>query len=253
MEAKEQRRVIEALILASVEPITLARIADILPYGKPATVKDRINELNTEYAEQDRAFEIWEVAGGYQIRTRAEFSGYLQKLRKERPLRLSQAALEVLAIIAYKQPVTRAELEHVRGVDTGAVIKSLLERKLVKILGQKEVPGRPLLYGTHKRFLEVFGLESLDKLPTLRELEELAREQGVELPGLMTLERLGEEVESEEGVEGGIEEGVEEGVEEGEADGEPSGSEEEVTPAPEELAEDVADEESGEAQTTEPV
>jgi segregation and condensation protein B len=249
MEAKEQRRVIEALILASVEPITLARIADILPYGKPARVKDRINELNTEYAEQDRAFEIWEVAGGYQIRTRAEFSGYLQKLRKERPLRLSQAALEVLAIIAYKQPVTRAELEHVRGVDTGAVIRSLLERKLVKILGQKEVPGRPLLYGTHKRFLEVFGLESLDKLPTLRELEELAREQGVELPGLMTLERLGEEVESEEGVEGG----VAEGVEEGEADGEPSGSEEEVTPAPEEFAEDIADEESDEAQTTEPV
>jgi segregation and condensation protein B len=101
----------------------------------------------------------------------------------------------VLAIIAYKQPVTRAELEHVRGVDTGAVLKSLLERRMVKILGQREVPGRPMIYGTSKRFLEVFGLESLQKLPTLRELEDLAREQGVELPGIATIENLGEEME----------------------------------------------------------
>jgi segregation and condensation protein B len=179
MEASEKRRIIEALILSSTEPISAAKLADIIPYCKAGQAKDLVNELNTEYAEQDRAFEIWEVAGGYQIRTRAEFSGYLQKLQKERALRLSQAALETLAIIAYRQPATRAEIEEVRGVDAGATVKSLLDRQLIRIAGQREVPGRPMLYGTTRRFLEVFGLENLKNLPTLRELDEMAREQGL--------------------------------------------------------------------------
>jgi segregation and condensation protein B len=179
MEASEKRRVIEALILSSPEPISAAKLAEIIPYCKAGQAKDLVNELNTEYAEQDRAFEIWEVAGGYQIRTRAEFSGYLQKLQKERALRLSQAALETLAIIAYRQPATRAEIEEVRGVDAGATVKSLLDRQLIRIAGQREVPGRPMLYGTTRRFLEVFGLENLKNLPTLRELDEMAREQGL--------------------------------------------------------------------------
>ncbi len=179
MEANEKRRIVEALVLSSSEPISAAKLAEIIPYCDVGEVKDLVNELNTEYAEQDRAFEIWEVAGGFQIRTRAEFSGYLQKLQKERALRLSQAALETLAIIAYRQPVTRAEIEDVRGVDAGATVKSLLERHLIRIAGQREVPGRPMLYGTTRRFLEIFGLESLKNLPTLRELDELAREQGL--------------------------------------------------------------------------
>ena len=179
MEASEKRRIVEALILSSPEPLSAARIAEIIPYCNAGQAKDLVNELNTEYVEQDRSFEIWEVAGGYQIRTRAEFSGYLQKLQKERALRLSQAALETLAIIAYRQPVTRAEIEDVRGVDAGATVKSLLDRHLIRIAGQREVPGRPMLYGTTRRFLEVFGLERLKDLPTLRELDELAREQGL--------------------------------------------------------------------------
>ena len=187
MEASEKRRIVEALVLSSPEPISAAKLAEIIPYCEPGEVKDLVSELNTEYAGQDRSFEIWEVAGGYQIRTRAEFSGYLQKLQKERALRLSQAALETLAIIAYRQPVTRAEIEDVRGVDAGATVKSLLERHLIRIAGQREVPGRPMLYGTTRRFLEIFGLESLKNLPTLRELDELAREQGLlerpETPG----------------------------------------------------------------------
>lgn len=179
MEAKEKRRIIEALILSSSEPISAAKLAEIIPYCNAGQAKDLVNELNTEYAEQDRAFEIWEVAGGFQIRTRAEFSGYLQKLQKERALRLSQAALETLAVIAYRQPTTRAEIEDVRGVDAGATVRSLLDRQLIRIAGQREVPGRPMLYGTTRRFLEVFGLENLKNLPTLRELDELAREQGL--------------------------------------------------------------------------
>ena len=183
MEASEQRRIIEALILASPEPVSIQRLVGIVPGLQPGLAKDRVNELNTEYQEQGRGFEIWEVAGGFQLRTRPEFAGYVQQLRKDRPLRLSQAALETLAIVAYKQPLTRAEIEAVRGVDSGAILKSLLDRRLLRILGQREVPGRPLIYGTGKRFLEVFGLESLKQLPSLRELEELAREQGVELAG----------------------------------------------------------------------
>jgi len=183
MEASEQRRIIEALILASAEPVSVQRLVSIVPGLDPGLAKDRVNEINTEYQEQRRGFEIWDVAGGFQLRTRPEFAGYVQQLRKDRPLRLSQAALESLSIVAYKQPLTRAELELVRGVDSGAVLKSLLDRRLLKLLGHREVPGRPLLYGTGKRFLEVFGLGSLKELPSLRELEELAREQGIELAG----------------------------------------------------------------------
>jgi segregation and condensation protein B len=179
MDRTEQRRIVEALVLASPEPISAQRLAELIPYVKPAKAKDLVNELNTAYQEQDRAFEIWEVAGGYQIRTRAEFSGYLQKLHRQRPMRLSRAALETLSIVAYKQPATRAEVEAVRGVECGPVLKSLLDRQLVRIAGHREVPGRPMVYGTTRRFLEVFGLESLKDMPALRELDELAREQGL--------------------------------------------------------------------------
>ncbi|MBW2271687.1 MAG: SMC-Scp complex subunit ScpB [Deltaproteobacteria bacterium] len=182
MEGSEQRKVVEALVLASPEPISAARIAQIVPDCTPSLAKQLVGELNEQYEEQERSFEIWEVAGGYQLRTRAEFSGYLQQLQKHRPLRLSRPALETLSIVAYKQPVTRGEVEQVRGVDVGAVMKSLMERHLLRITGQREVPGRPMLYGTTRRFLEVFGLESLGGLPTLRELEEIARERGIENP-----------------------------------------------------------------------
>mgnify|MGYP006225785799 CR=1 FL=1 len=262
MEPAEKRRIVEALILSSSEPISAARIAEIIPYCNAGQAKDLVNELNTEYVEQDRSFEIWEVAGGYQIRTRAEFSGYLQKLQKERALRLSQAALETMAIIAYRQPVTRAEIEDVRGVDAGATVKSLLDRHLIRIAGQREVPGRPMLYGTTRRFLEVFGLERLKDLPTLRELDELAREQGL-------LEQTAEDAAPTEGEEGAesaetIAEGgaevsespAEALADEGPAeDGDGSPAEEEAVAAPEAVAavaEVEATAEEAPAETTEP-
>jgi segregation and condensation protein B len=197
MDRNEQRRIVEALVLASPEPLSAQRLADLIPYVKPGKAKDLINELNTEYQEQDRAFEIWEVAGGYQIRTRAEFSGYLQKLHRQRPLRLSRAALETLSIVAYKQPATRAEIEDVRGVECGPVLKSLLDRQLVRIAGHRDVPGKPMVYGTTRRFLEVFGLGSLKDLPALRELDELAREQG-----LLTGDAEGDDALRDEAAEG---------------------------------------------------
>jgi segregation and condensation protein B len=181
MERSEQRRIVEALILSAPEPIPAARIADVVPRCKASDVPGIVEELNAEYAEQRRAFEIWEVAGGYQLRTLAEYAPYLQQVQRARPLRLSRAALETLAIVAYRQPVTRAEIEHIRGVDVGAVLRSLLERKLARIAGHREVPGRPMLYATTRRFLEVFGLASLEDLPTLRDLEEIAPELGIEI------------------------------------------------------------------------
>ena len=174
MERTEQRSIAEALILASPEPIPLARLASLIPRCQPALARALVGELNAEYAEHGRAFEIWEVAGGFQLRTLPSFATWVQASQPERPLRLSHAALETLAVVAYRQPVTRAEIEYVRGVDAGAVLRSLLERDLLRIAGHREVPGRPLLYATSRRFLEIFGLARIEDLPTLRDLAELA-------------------------------------------------------------------------------
>jgi segregation and condensation protein B len=174
MDDSEKRRVVEAVILGSPEPISAQRVAEVIPYCRPAKVRSLVEELNAEYAEQGRSFEISELAGGYQVRTLPEFASYLQQIQPQRPLRLSKAALETLAIVAYRQPVTRAEIEDIRGVDAGAVVRGLLERKLLRLAGHKEVPGRPMLYATSRRFLEVFGLEKIEDLPSLRQLEDLA-------------------------------------------------------------------------------
>ena len=173
MSEVEKRNIAEALILASPDPIPLGRLAKLIPRCTPAKARILVDELNAEYVAQQRAFEICEIAGGYQMRTHSEFASYLRQLQNSRPLRLSNAALETLAIVAYRQPLTRAEVENVRGVDAGPVMRTLLERKLIKLSGHRDVPGHPMLYATTKRFLEVFGLVQLDDLPTLRELEEL--------------------------------------------------------------------------------
>ena len=174
MEKERQRRIVEAVILASPEPISPARVASVLPRCNPSQVRVLVKELNDEYVEQCRSFEIWEVAGGYQLRSLPEFAPYLKQVQKTRPLRLSQAALETLAVVAYRQPVTRSEIENVRGVDAGAVVRTLLDRQLVRIAGHREVPGRPIVYATSRRFLEVFGLAKLGDLPSLRAVDELS-------------------------------------------------------------------------------
>jgi segregation and condensation protein B len=144
-----------------------------LPQLAPARIPDLVAEINEELAQSGRPYEIAEVAGGYQFRTRPEFAETIAAAQPERRLRLSRPALETLAVVAYRQPITRAELEDVRGVDCGAVLRSLLERGLVRIVGRRDAPGRPPLYGTAAGFLETFGLRSLRDLPTLRELESL--------------------------------------------------------------------------------
>ncbi len=189
MERSEQRRILEALVVSAPEPVPAGRLASVVPDATPALVQELVTELNAEYETQERGFEIHHVGGGYQLRTRPDLAEHVRALQPRRAVRLSRASLETLAVIAYKQPVTRAEIEHVRGVDAGAVVRTLLERNLVRIAGHREIPGRPMLYATTRRFLEVFGLASLEDLPTLREIEELLPAD----PAAVPVESAGEE------------------------------------------------------------
>lgn len=165
------RRALEAIIFAAAGTANAAQIRRALPHLAPGRIPDLVAEINQELSEQGRPYEIAEVAGGYQFRTRPEFAEVLRAARPERKLRLSRAALETLAVVSYRQPVTRAEIEELRCVDCGAVLRSLLDRQLVRIVGRRDAPGRPVLYGTSSQFLETFGLRSLRDLPALRELE----------------------------------------------------------------------------------
>jgi len=171
---------VEALIFAADGPIKAERMAEALEIPL-AEIKEAIEALEVDYAERPRGFFLQEVAGGYQLRTRPEYADYLRKLGRSRPFRFSRPALESLAIIAYRQPVTRSEIEYLRGVDSGSVLKTLLEKRLVRILGKKDVPGKPMIYGTTREFLELFGLPDLSSLPTLSEFSELAPDTETEV------------------------------------------------------------------------
>jgi segregation and condensation protein B len=162
---------LEALIFASEGPIGTAALRRAFPRATPTQLGEAVAEINRALAESGRPYEIAEVAAGFQFRTRPEFAEVILAATPERKLRLSRPALETLALVAYRQPLTRAEIEDLRGVDCGAVVKSLLERDLVRIVGRRDAPGRPALYGTSAAFLETFGLRGLSDLPALREIE----------------------------------------------------------------------------------
>lgn len=168
----ELKGILEALLIATSSPVPAARLARILGAGVDTRrVRKVIGQMRREYDEQKRSFQIEEIAEGYQILTRPEFRSWVQELRRtRREDRLSEAATITLAIVAFKQPVLRAEVDDIRGFNTGAVLRALVERNLVKIVGRQNVPGRPLLYGTTRRFLEVFGLRSLRDMPSIGRL-----------------------------------------------------------------------------------
>ena len=159
---------VEALLFAAADPLPARKIVDIVEGSTVEEVRATLEELSTQLLTH--GFRLIEVAGGWQLRTAPEHQRYVRKLFRERPQRLTRAATETVAVVAYRQPVTRAEVETVRGVDCGGVLESLVERRLVKVVGRKDVPGRPLVYATSKEFLELFGLRSLRDLPTLPEL-----------------------------------------------------------------------------------
>jgi segregation and condensation protein B len=169
----ELRPKIEALLFGADGPLRIERMVEVLGVDR-ADVTRAVSELSAEYDVQSRGFFLQEVAGGYQLRTRPEYAEFLRRLGRTRPFKFSKPALEAMAIIAYRQPVTRTEIEYLRGVDSGSVLKTLLDRHLVRILGKKDVPGKPAIYGTTREFLELFGLPDLAALPTLKEFSELA-------------------------------------------------------------------------------
>ena len=159
-------RTLEALLFSTHHPLTAGRLAELLELESTKPLRRAIRELNEQYVTTDRSFRIEQVAGGYQMLTLPEFGDVLKTLhQREIDAKLTKAALETLAIIAYKQPILRADIEAIRGVACGETIRSLMEKHLVKIAGRAEIPGRPILYGTTKRFLELFGLNSLKDLP----------------------------------------------------------------------------------------
>lgn len=174
------KSILESLLFVSEEPVPFDKLCAILEEHSREDIRNALYELNEDYDNAARGIFLAEVARGWQFRTREENSDYVRRLVKTKASRFSQSALETLAIIAYRQPITRAEIEYFRGVDSGGVIKTLLEKKLVKILGKKDIPGRPLIYGTTRDFLEIFSLKDLKSLPSLREIEELALEESFE-------------------------------------------------------------------------
>ena len=167
------KNIIESLLFVAEDPLTMDSIKKVLDSTDSNAIRNVLIELSSEYEARKGGFFLREVAGGFQIRTRPEYSQWIRRLLRPNPLRLSNAALETLAIVAYKQPVIRSDIEHLRGVDCGGILRMLLERKLIRVVGRKEIPGRPMIYTTTKKFLELFELKDLKDLPSPKEIEEL--------------------------------------------------------------------------------
>ena len=184
LPAQEIRAILEALIFASPQPITPREIGEVLGGVSRSAWQEALDELKADYARDVRGLQLVEVAGGWQITTRPEYNDWVRELLDPKtPTRLSIQALETLAVVAYKQPVTLPEIIDLRGVKSGGVIKTLLEKRLIRILGRKEVVGRPILYGTTKHFLLHFGLKDLSELPRIEEFAEVLGEE-VDVAGL---------------------------------------------------------------------
>ncbi len=177
MEENNLKSAIEALIFASDKPLTIEQINKVLGILDASSVRKSIDELKNEYEVQNRGLRIIEIAGGFQMITATSFTPFLKKLFKYRfSDKLSKPALESLAIIAYKQPLTKSEIESLRNVNVDGVMKSLVEKNLIRICGRKKIPGRPFVFGTTRQFLEHFGLKSLDDLPKMDDFTALAKE-----------------------------------------------------------------------------
>jgi segregation and condensation protein B len=174
LEPGQLKSLVEALLFASDKPLTLQRLRQLTRISDVPKLHAVVEEIQAEFA--NRGIVLTEVSGGYLFRTHHAFSTWVQQLVQGRPVRLSRAQLETLSIIAYRQPITRPEIDHIRGVDSGGTLKILLDRSLIRILGKKEEPGRPILYGTTREFLDFFSLRDLRELPTLREYSELTEE-----------------------------------------------------------------------------
>jgi segregation and condensation protein B len=168
----ELKHIIESLLFVADEPLTVDKLRGIIETADGKQIREALQSLADEYEQRAGGFLLREIAGGWQMRSRPEYHEWIKRMLQPSPQRLSRAALETLALIAYKQPIIRADIEHVRGVDCGGVLRQLMERKLIRVLGRKEIAGRPLIYATTKLFLEIFDLKDLNDLPTPMEIAE---------------------------------------------------------------------------------
>lgn len=166
------KNIIESLLFVADGPLSVERMKLVLETDTRA-IRNALQALASEYENRSGGFILRQVADGYQICTRPEYSRWIARLIRPSAVQLSKAALETLAIIAYKQPILRSDIEHIRGVECGGILRMLFERKLIRVLGRKEIPGRPLIYATTKQFLEIFDLKNLKDLPTPKEIAEL--------------------------------------------------------------------------------
>jgi segregation and condensation protein B len=183
---KQLKLIIEAFLFTADRPISEQDIHGWLPEETLSEIRQILEELRHEYDALERSFALKEIAKGYQFRTHSKYASYVLRMLKTSPTRLSRAALETLAIIAYKHPILRQEIERLRAVDVGGILKTLLEKDLIRIMGRKSLPGRPLIYGTTRKFLEVFDLKDLESLPKLKEIEDFGSD------GEQTVQSLGQ-------------------------------------------------------------
>ena len=184
MEREDIKSIIESLLFVADGPLTIQRLGEVLEGVEKEDIRSTLDELQTELESNRRGVRLVEVAGGYQLRTAKVNADWVKKFLGGRPARMGRATLETLAIIAYRQPITRAEIEAIRGVDVDGVINTLLDRSLIRAVARKDVPGRPFLYGTTPEFLQLFNLKDLTHLPTLKEMQEITLPDipGEELP-----------------------------------------------------------------------
>lgn len=174
LEPSQIKSIIESLLFISEKPLLIEQIKEVVPNTDPVFIRSLIDELRLEYQNDKRGLCILEVAGGFRMATSPELSEYLKKFYKQRSKeRLTTPSLETLAVIAYKQPVSRLEIEAIRGVNVDGVLGTLLDRGLIRIAGRKEAVGRPFVYATSKQFLEYFGLKSIEELPKLEEFSHI--------------------------------------------------------------------------------
>jgi len=214
---------VEAVLFTAGDPVPFERLRAFLGGPDEPDLRAALAQVATRFERGGHGLRLVEVAGGWQIRTHPRYAPWVGRARGVRPLRLSRAALETLSVVAYRQPVTRTEIEAVRGVDPGGLLRSLVEHDLVRICGHRDEPGRPLLYGTTQRFLEVFGLGDLSDLPTLRDLREIRDDDpdaGLDLDDLPEDGDIGEPDEGPPGPDGGA---PADGAEAPEGAGEPGG------------------------------
>ena len=182
--SKSLKLIIESMLFSSERPLTVNDIRSCLPDVEIQEIKSAIEVLKYEFDALERSFELKEVAKGFQLRSRPEYGAYILRMLQRSPNRLSRASMETLAIIAYKQPILRQEIERLRGVDVGGILRTLLEKGLIRIMGRKDLPGKPLIYGTTKLFLETFDLKDISSLPKLKEIKKFGTEEYDPTPGI---------------------------------------------------------------------